>query len=314
MNVEAILTSYLLKSFRLSIVPQAPIAYVPQQAWIQNETVRQNITFIAKYEKAWYRKVIENCCMEPDLKLLPAGDLTEIGEKGVNLSGGQKQRISMARAVYQQASIYLLDDPLSAVDAHVSAQLFRNVIGPGGLLKECTRILVTHSVSVLPFADRIIILEDGRISHSGTYQEIQKMDIKLKNFLAEPRKERAKYIKQDDAEEPVIDSGSLRSLSSRTVSRSSSHLDVDPNALADEQTTSKGLLIADESMETGGVKMSIYFNVIKHFGLSTAFISVAGFTAYRIADVSILISFTQLGPVYEHLLYLKRTTATPQSQ
>src|SRR5687768_16728654 len=92
--------------------------------------------------------------------------------KGVNLSGGQKQRISLARAVYQKAAIYLLDDPLSAVDAHVAADLFDNVIGPRGLLKNTTRVLVTHSVAVLPFVDRIIILDKGKITHSGTYHEI----------------------------------------------------------------------------------------------------------------------------------------------
>ena len=88
------------------------IAYVPQQAWIQNTTLRQNILFTSDYDERYYKKVLESCALEPDLKILSAGDMTEIGEKGINLSGGQKQRVSLARAVYSDADIYLLDDPL----------------------------------------------------------------------------------------------------------------------------------------------------------------------------------------------------------
>jgi len=88
------------------------VAYVPQQAWIQNETLRQNILFANDYNEDYYKKVLESCALEPDLKILAAGDMTEIGEKGINLSGGQKQRVSLARAVYSNADIYLLDDPL----------------------------------------------------------------------------------------------------------------------------------------------------------------------------------------------------------
>ncbi len=88
------------------------VAYVPQQAWIQNSTLRQNIIFTNEYNENYYKKVIESCALEPDLKILAAGDMTEIGEKGINLSGGQKQRVSLARAVYSDADIYLLDDPL----------------------------------------------------------------------------------------------------------------------------------------------------------------------------------------------------------
>ena len=88
------------------------VAYVPQQAWIQNSTLRQNILFTSDYNEKFYKKVIDSCALEPDLKILSAGDMTEIGEKGINLSGGQKQRVSLARAVYSNADIYLLDDPL----------------------------------------------------------------------------------------------------------------------------------------------------------------------------------------------------------
>lgn len=113
------------------------VSFVPQQAWIKNETVKNNILFNAPhgYEPGLYQKVLKACQLLPDMDIMAAGDETEIGEKGINLSGGQKQRISLARAVYSNTDIYLLDDPLSAVDAHVGKSLFDQVLGPTGLLK-----------------------------------------------------------------------------------------------------------------------------------------------------------------------------------
>ena len=92
-----------------------------------------------------YNQTLESCALVDDLNILPAGDQTEIGENGINLSGGQKQRVSLARAVYCKSDIVFLDDPLSAVDAHVGEHIFRNVIGPQGMLKDSTRVLVRHS-------------------------------------------------------------------------------------------------------------------------------------------------------------------------
>uniref|UniRef100_A0AAQ5ZCK6 ABC-type glutathione-S-conjugate transporter n=1 Tax=Amphiprion ocellaris TaxID=80972 RepID=A0AAQ5ZCK6_AMPOC len=150
------------------------VAYVPQQAWIQNATVQDNIIFGREKLKTWYHRVLEACALLPDLDILPAGDATEIGEKGLNLSGGQKQRVSLARAVYRKADVYLLDDPLSAVDAHVGQHIFDKVIGPKGVLRDkvITRILVTHGMSFLPQADLILVLVDGEITESGSYQEL----------------------------------------------------------------------------------------------------------------------------------------------
>lgn len=102
--------------------------------------------------------------------MLPGGDQTEIGEKGINLSGGQKQRISLARAVYNQADLYLLDDPLSAVDSHVGKHIFEKVIGPSGILAGKTRILVTHGITYLPQMDTIHVIKGGEITESGTYR------------------------------------------------------------------------------------------------------------------------------------------------
>ncbi|KAK5854000.1 hypothetical protein PBY51_015104 [Eleginops maclovinus] len=143
---------------------QGSLAFVPQQAWIQNATLKDNVLFGSQYEKTRFQEVIHACALEPDLQLLPGRELTEIGEKGINLSGGQKQRVSLARAAYSEADIYLLDDPLSAVDSHVGKHLFDEVIGPNGILKDKTRILVTHGVSFLPYVDEIVVLVNGVVS------------------------------------------------------------------------------------------------------------------------------------------------------
>jgi ABC-type multidrug transport system fused ATPase/permease subunit len=111
------------------------IAYVSQQAWIQNATIRENILFGRDYNELHYDRIIKACSLITDFDIMPNRDKTEIGEKGINLSGGQKQRISLARALYSKADIYLLDDPLSAVDSHVGKHIFDMVIGPNGLLK-----------------------------------------------------------------------------------------------------------------------------------------------------------------------------------
>ncbi|KAK2189921.1 hypothetical protein NP493_93g00019 [Ridgeia piscesae] len=148
------------------------VAYVPQQAWIQNATVKQNILFSKDFRESRYRKVIDACALGPDLEILPGGDETEIGEKGINVSGGQKQRVSLARAVYQDCQVYLLDDPLSAVDAHVGRHIFDQVVGPNGLLKKKTRLLVTNSVAYLQQMDTIVVLKNGEISEMGTFREL----------------------------------------------------------------------------------------------------------------------------------------------
>uniref|UniRef100_A0A3B3WF06 ATP-binding cassette, sub-family C (CFTR/MRP), member 3 n=1 Tax=Poecilia mexicana TaxID=48701 RepID=A0A3B3WF06_9TELE len=159
------------------------VAYVPQQAWIQNATLRDNILFGKSFNESKYRRVLDACALTPDLEVLPGGDMTEIGEKGINLSGGQRQRVSLARALYSDAEVYLLDDPLSAVDAHVSKHIFDNLIGPEGLLKGKTRVLVTHGISFLPQVDNIVVMVEGRVSEMGSYQELLKQNGAFAEFL-----------------------------------------------------------------------------------------------------------------------------------
>ncbi|XP_018359854.1 PREDICTED: multidrug resistance-associated protein 1 isoform X3 [Trachymyrmex cornetzi] len=161
------------------------IAYVSQQAWIQNATLQDNVLFGKALNKSVYNSVIEACALTPDFKMLPAGDQTEIGEKGINLSGGQKQRVALARAVYNDSENYFLDDPLSAVDSHVGKHIFEKVLGPNGLLKNKTRVLVTHSITYLPEVDNIIVLKDGEITESGTYKQLLEKKGAFAEFLVQ---------------------------------------------------------------------------------------------------------------------------------
>ncbi|NXY26092.1 MRP1 protein, partial [Atrichornis clamosus] len=158
-------------------------AYVPQQAWVLNASVEDNILFGKEMDETWFNRVTDACALHPDLESFPAGWKSEIGEKGINLSGGQKQRVSLARAVYQKASIYLLDDPLSALDAHVGQHIFEHVLGPSGLLKDKTRVLVTHTLNILPQVDNIVFLVDGMISETGSYQELLQRNGAFAEFL-----------------------------------------------------------------------------------------------------------------------------------
>ncbi|EAR99967.2 ABC transporter family protein (macronuclear) [Tetrahymena thermophila SB210] len=150
---------------------QGRIAYVEQEPYIFNKTIKENIIFGAKYDEEYYNRVVQACCLIDDLKLFDYGDQTQIGERGANISGGQKARISLARAVYSQADIYLLDDPLSAVDSKVAKLLNENVIQ--GLLKGKTILLVTHQIPFTKNADRVIILDEGKIQQIGTFKEVE---------------------------------------------------------------------------------------------------------------------------------------------
>ncbi|XP_031698824.1 canalicular multispecific organic anion transporter 2 isoform X1 [Anarrhichthys ocellatus] len=183
------------------------VAYVPQQAWIQNATLRDNILFGRPYNEPKYCCVLEACALTPDLEVLPGGDMTEIGEKGINLSGGQRQRVSLARALYSDTDVYLLDDPLSAVDAHVAKHIFDNLIGPEGVLKGKTRILVTHGISFLPQVDNIMVMVEGRVSEMGSYQELLKQNGAFAEFLRNYALE--DIIEEEEATEDSIEEEEL---------------------------------------------------------------------------------------------------------
>ncbi|KAI5957926.1 hypothetical protein CANMA_004358 [Candida margitis] len=150
--------------------------------WVQNSTVKDNIIFGSEFDEEKYKKVIYACSLEADLELLPAGDRTEIGERGITLSGGQKARINLARAVYANKDIILLDDVLSAVDARVGKHIMNNCLLD--LLKEKTRVLATHQLSLIGSADRVIFLNgDGSID-VGTFEELKERNPGFDKLMA----------------------------------------------------------------------------------------------------------------------------------
>ncbi|KAG2178766.1 hypothetical protein INT43_001612 [Umbelopsis isabellina] len=161
------------------------VAYASQQPWIMNATLRDNILFGAKYDADFYETVLEACSLKADIAILTAGDMTEIGERGINLSGGQKARISVARAVYARADVYVFDDPLSAVDAHVGKHIFDHVLGPDGLLKTKARVLVTHGIAFLPKVDKLLMLRHGRVILNGSYNELMKQKTELYQLVSD---------------------------------------------------------------------------------------------------------------------------------
>ncbi|KAM5179454.1 ATP-binding cassette sub-family C member 5-like [Mantella aurantiaca] len=149
------------------------IAYAAQQAWIFNASLRENILFGEDYEEQQYQKTLEACCLYPDIESLPNGDLSEIGERGVNLSGGQRQRISLARCLYSSSRVVLLDDPLSAVDVYVGAELFNKAIKNG--MQNRSVLLVTHQLQYLTECNEILFMKDGYISEKGTHEDLMKL-------------------------------------------------------------------------------------------------------------------------------------------
>ncbi|KAJ2066891.1 hypothetical protein GGI08_001650 [Coemansia sp. S2] len=145
------------------------IGYMEQSPWIMNDTMRANILFGREFDEEYYWKVIYACALSRDLESWPDSDLTMIGERGINISGGQRARLALARTVYSQADIYMLDDPLSAVDAHVKRHILDNVILSSGLLGNKLRIITTHSESMLSFCNQVVTVSDK--TTSVVYQE-----------------------------------------------------------------------------------------------------------------------------------------------
>ncbi|XP_005091940.1 canalicular multispecific organic anion transporter 2 [Aplysia californica] len=271
------------------------VAYVPQQAWIQNLTLRDNILFEKPMNQAWYKKCIQACALGPDIELLPGGEMTEIGEKGINLSGGQKQRISLTRAVYQQSDVYLLDDPLSAVDAHVGKHIFDNVIGPQGVLKNKTRLLVSHGLHWLPRVDSIIVLDDGCVTETGSFDQLMDHDGPFAQFIRtyllehqgeeidDPEElmvrekilDKVEAITSDDEQGQISLRRSVSVLSdtvksNKTASTESLNKPNEASRSAAEVSGKRDQagrqLIKEERQERGKVRLSVFIAILKAFG------------------------------------------------
>ncbi|KAJ3620166.1 hypothetical protein MTP99_004150 [Tenebrio molitor] len=165
------------------VVVGGSLSYAPQQPWIFTGSVKDNILFGEPLDKQKYQEVVRVCCLEYDLSLFPHGDKSLVGERGMLLSGGQKARIGLARAVYRKADIYLLDDPLSAVDAHVANQIFYGCIRD--YLREKCVILVTHQIQFLQDMDKVLLLEKGKISPCHKFDKLEMEKTDKKSFSSD---------------------------------------------------------------------------------------------------------------------------------
>ncbi|KAJ4850381.1 hypothetical protein Tsubulata_017622, partial [Turnera subulata] len=245
-------------------------AYVSQTAWIQTGTIRDNILFGSAMNSQRYQDTLERCSLVKDLELLPYGDLTEIGERGVNLSGGQKQRIQLARALYQDADIYLLDDPFSAVDAETATNLFNEYVM--GALTRKTVLLVTHQVDFLPAFDSILLMADGEILQAASYHELLSSSQEFQE-LVNAHKETA---------------GSERLAEVTSAQKRSSAREIKKSDVEEQQMGSKGdQLIKQEEREVGDTGLKPYIQYLcQNKGYLHFFLAALGHLIFVIGQIS----------------------------
>ncbi|KAF8930951.1 hypothetical protein BGZ47_000301 [Haplosporangium gracile] len=247
------------------VIRGASTSYASQTPWIQNSSIRDNILFDTDYDEERYWRIIRACCLEQDLDSFPAGDITEIGERGVNLSGGQKARLSLARSVYFNAGIVIMDDPLSAADAHVGAKLWKECV-----LKELrgkTRVIATHQLHVLPSVDYIVFMKDGAIADKGTYLNLLAKGGEFAELMTqyggvgergeENDTELRQLAKDDDSRVSEIE----------TVAAEDTVVDgLTANRNKDAACDAGLKLMTEEEREIGGVSSKVYYEYFKMGG------------------------------------------------
>ncbi|GLU21199.1 hypothetical protein SLE2022_373530 [Rubroshorea leprosula] len=223
------------------------IAYVSQTAWIQTGTIQENILFGSPMDRQRYQETLERCSLVKDLELLTYGDLTEIGERGVNLSGGQKQRIQLARALYQNADIYLLDDPFSAVDAHTATSLFNDYIMEALAAK--TVLLVTHQVDFLPAFNSVLLMSDGEILQAASYHQLLTTSQEFQDLV--------------NAHKETAGSGRVADVNSSQKHGKSDSRDIQKSYIEKQFKESKGdQLIKQEEREKGDIGLKPYMQYL----------------------------------------------------
>ncbi|XP_021763157.1 LOW QUALITY PROTEIN: ABC transporter C family member 14-like [Chenopodium quinoa] len=234
-------------------------AYVAQTSWIQNGTIEENILFGLPMDREKYKEVLRVCCLEKDMEMMEFGDQTEIGERGINLSGGQKQRIQLARAVYQDCDIYLLDDVFSAVDAHTGSEIFKECVR--GALKDKTIILVTHQVDFLHNVDLIMVMRDGMIVQAGKYDKLLEAGTDF-NALVAAHDTSMELVEAGSNTELLEDSTqqkSPRELPTHCEGNGvSSSLQRSKSDATQKSEKGDAMLIKEEERETGKVSLRVY--------------------------------------------------------
>ena len=232
------------------------IGYAAQEAWILNATIRDNITFGKAYDPVWYADVIRACALTTDLAMFPASDLTEIGERGTNLSGGQRQRINVARAMYSKSPIVILDDPFSAVDAHVGEHMFAHVaraMADSGR----TVFLVTNQLHFVPEADYCAVLKKGRIVEQGNVSQLMNLEGGyLKKMLSKQSAAATSNVSVTDAER-------MEASDARQKMKAAKDVTFHPTPEKDEEYRRKGALIKAEEREDGNIGFDTYSKYIR---------------------------------------------------
>ncbi|CDR39229.1 CYFA0S03e01090g1_1 [Cyberlindnera fabianii] len=272
-----------LKGKEPTVEIHGSIAYCAQVPWIMNATFKENILFGHKFDEEFYQKTLEACQLLPDLEILPDGDSTHVGEKGISLSGGQKARLSLARAVYSRADVFILDDILSAVDAHVGKNIIEQVIN--GILSSKTIILATNSISVLAEAENIILLENGRIVETGSFRDVVGSGSKISKLISEFGSNTASSGPSSSAQS-VVDELSEKPLERRptlATLRKASMASFKRVAINDQsKRTSQG----EEKAAIGKVDFRVYKEYAKACGLPGVFAVIALMMTTQILSIS----------------------------
>ncbi|XP_042477213.1 ABC transporter C family member 3-like [Macadamia integrifolia] len=237
-------------------------AYVPQSPWIQSGKIVDNILFGEDMNKEKYEMILEACSLKKDLELFAFGDKTIIGERGINLSGGQKQRIQIARALYHDVDIYLLDDPFSAVDVHTGTHLFKECLL--GILGSKTVIYVTHQVEFLPFADLILVMRDGKITQVGNYEEILSSGTDFMELVGAHNKA---LTELNSIEHGATSNNLINGDKDGNILCSKKAIEIDEEKKpktykTEKQVGQEGQLVQEEKREMGGVSASVYWNYV----------------------------------------------------
>ncbi|KAF9957961.1 hypothetical protein BGZ70_009361 [Mortierella alpina] len=277
-----------------SVTHGTTISYASQTPWIQNSSIRDNILFEMPFEEDRYWKTVRACCLEPDLASFLDRDLTEIGERGVNLSGGQKARLSLARSVYFDAGTVIMDDPLSAVDAHVGKRLWEDCI-LGKVLDGKTRVIATHLLHVLPDVDYIVYMSNGMIAEQGTYKDLMdkggefcdlikqyggvtsvKNEADSKGVTDSPRQ-----LSKASIQQGLVDNENDQTLDNVNA-HEARHGDAPVKA---EPLTSAAKLMTEEEREAGAVSFHVYGGYFGAIGLGLWAVVVGFYVAQQVCGV-----------------------------
>ena len=262
--LSAILNNMIPLKKETKIYVNGTISYIRQIPWIQNATVKNNILFFQNFDNEKYKKIIDICELKTDLEILSGGDLTEIGEKGVNLSGGQKSRIALARCLYADKDIYFLDDPISALDANVGMNILKNCFIK--YLEGKTRILATHALQYCQYADKILYMKDGKIEWFGNYEEIKKMDFFV-DFYQSTRN-------------PLTNKSSAQ-IRFEFLNEESEESDFEESELSELNDGVEKRITKDEELSDEIVNKDIYYEYIKYIG---GFIIIVFFLIFLLAS------------------------------